>query len=516
MTDLEIILFAIGCTITGAALACIIRKLLFEKNNVPVKQLTEVNEKYQEVLTQKAVLQEKNNSLAEEKESYKIKLTQIESQYSELIQDHAKKSALNVSLIDDKDTLSKELSLVRTNLENKTEELGKSLVHIADKDAKLQYQQEQQAVQKTELANMGEKLKKDFQILASTILDEKTQKFTQLNSDNLKTILDPLKKDLGEFKSKVEETYDKESKERFSLGEKIKDLVELNHKISDEAHNLTKALKGESKKQGDWGEMILESVLENSGLVKDREYFVQAFIRDDAGNVIKNDEGLGMKPDVLVYYPDKRCLVIDSKVSLNAYERFANADDKETQEQELNNHIISIRSHIDGLSSKNYQNYIDSLDWVVMFVPIEPAYLVALRKDSDLWYYAYRKKIIMVCPSNLMAVLKITSDLWKREYQSQNALEIAKRGGQLYDKFVGFVLTMQDLGVTITKAQNTYDRAFGQLKTGSGNLVRQAELMRKLEIKASKKLPEQLVNEAIDDDLPLIEAGGIGKVDDEE
>lgn len=505
MNSSLIIIVVVASILGGALLTWIIRKLVFEKNHVSANQLEEANTLLQEINTQKAVLEEKYSSLGLEKETLVNKLNHSELLYNDLVKEHAKKTAVTEGLSEEKEKLNAYISQLQANLEAKAQTLSNALVQIADKDAKLQYQQQQQEVHKKELEEMGEKLKKDFQLLANTIMDEKSQKFTQLNSDNLKIILDPLKKDLGEFKTKVEETYDRESKERFSLGEKIKDLVELNHKISDEAHNLTKALKGEVKKQGDWGEMILESVLEHSGLVKDREYFVQAFIRDEAGNVIKNEEGQGMKPDVLVYYPDKRCLVIDSKVSLNGYERFANADEKEIQEVELNNHIISLRSHIDGLSSKNYQNYVDSLDWVVMFVPIEPAYLVALRKDPDLWHYAYKKKIIMVCPSNLLAVLKITSDLWKREYHNQNALEIAKRGGQLYDKFVGFVTTMQELGGTITKAQNTYDKAFGQLKTGSGNLVRQAELMRRLEIKASKKLPEQLINEAMDEDLPLLE-----------
>jgi DNA recombination protein RmuC len=315
-------------------------------------------------------------------------------------------------LLSEKEILGTEISRLKSDLTDKTEELNKALVSIADKDAKIKYQEDKQVEQKRDFDEMGEKLKKDFQLLANSIFDEKSQKFTQVNSDSLKNILDPLKKDLVEFKTKVEETYDKESKQRFSLGEKIKDLVELNHKISDEANNLTRALKGEIKKQGDWGEMILESVLENSGLQKDREYFIQAFIRDEVGNIIKNEEGQGMKPDVLIYYPDKRCLVVDAKVSLTAYDRFANADDKGTQESELNNHLNSVRGHIDGLSKKNYQSYLNSIDWVIMFVPIEPAYLVALRKDPELWYYAYSKKIILVCPSNLMAVLKITSDLW--------------------------------------------------------------------------------------------------------
>lgn len=501
-----IIIVGLICLLIGVVLAWIIQKLSFEKNHVPVNLLDQSKEALQEVLTQKAVLEKSYELVVREKDSYKYKSEQTDLAMTNLTREHGKKISLSESLIGEKENLVNELAETKRKLEAKSEELADTLLQVAEKEADLKHRDEQQKAHKEELDAMGEKLKKDFQILANTILDEKSKKFTDLNSDNLKQILDPLKKDLGDFKKKVEDTYDKESKERFSLGEKIKDLVQLNQRISDEANNLTKALKGEAKTQGDWGEMILESVLEKSGLTKDREYFIQHFIRDEAGNIIKNEDGQGMKPDVLVYYPDKRCLILDSKVSLNAYERFANAEDKETQEQELNNHIAALRNHIDGLNSKNYQGYVDSLDWVVMFVPIEPAYLTALRRDADLWHYAYNKRIIMVCPSNLLAVLKITADLWKREYHNQNAIEIAKRGGALYDKFVGFVSTMQELGGTISKAQTTYEKAFGQLTTGSGNLVRQAEMMRKLEIKAQKKLHDQLITEAMDIETPMLES----------
>lgn len=446
--------------LAGLIIAWVIRKLFFEKKYVPQARYNELDQQ--------------------------LRLLQGE---------HAGAITRIDLLQKEKENASAEIARMRFNVEEKAQELQAVRIEIADYQAKIRYQQQQQEAHKQELEGMGEQLRKDFQLLATSILEEKTKKFTQLNADNLKSILDPLHLHIKEFKSKVEETYDKESKERFSLGEKIKDLVELNQRISDEANNLTRALKGDSKKQGDWGEMILESVLESSGLMRGREYFVQDFIRDEAGNVIKNESGQGMRPDVVVYYPDKRCLVIDSKVSLTAYERFANADEKEVQEKELGNHLVSLRAHIDNLSSKNYQHYVDSLDWVVMFVPVEPAYLVALRRDSGLWHYAYQKKIIMVCPSNLMAVLKITADLWKRESQSQHALAIAERGGRMYDKFVGFVESMQELGSTLDKAGRTYESAFRQLKEGPGNLVRQAEQMRQLGIKAAKQLPGTLVNE---------------------
>ncbi len=368
---------------------------------------------------------------------------------------------------------------------------------VAELSANNNALQEKLDTQKKEVEDLGEKFQVAFENIANKILDDKTRKFTEQNKDNLKIILDPLGARIREFQQKVEEVYEKEAKERFSLGREVKNLVELNQKISEEANNLTNALKGNSKKQGDWGQMILENILEQSGLVKDREYFVQEFLKDEDDNYIKNQKGKKMQPDIIIAYPDNRKVIIDSKVSLTAYVSYCNAEDPVEQDMALKAHIRSMRSHIDDLSGKSYQDFAPSLDFVMMFVPNEPAYLLALQNDPVLWQYAYDKRIILISPTNLIAALKLIVDLWKREYQNQNAQAIAERGAALYDKFVGFVDNMEKLGGQLDKSQKTFETAFGQLTSGSGNLVGQAEKLRDLGLKTKKKLPPSLTNSAL-------------------
>ena len=365
----------------------------------------------------------------------------------------------------------------------------KAIREIAQLEALLQSKEEQLHIQQEELLNTRNQLNKDFQILANQILEEKTLRFTDVNKANIEAILKPLNEKLVEFKTKVEETYDKESKQRFSLEERIKDLVALNNQISEDANNLTKALKGNSKIQGNWGEMILESILEKSGLKKGEEYFTQEFLTDENGKRILNDENKYMQPDVVIAYPGGRKIIIDSKVSLSAYVRYAESDTDELKVISEKEHIISVKQHIDELSAKSYQDHIESLDFVMMFIPNEPAYILAMQLDSSLWDYAYRKRILLISPTNLIASLKVVADLWKREYQSRNAQEIAKRGAALYDKFAGFVETLQDVGKNIDRSQKAYEKAFSQLKDGSGNLIRQAEMLKELGVKAQKDLP---------------------------
>ena len=332
----------------------------------------------------------------------------------------------------------------------------------------------------------------EFKNMAQTILDEKTQKFTELNKTNMDSILKPLSENIENFKKKVEEAYDKESKERFSLGDRVKELLELNQKISKEATDLTKALKGDSKKQGNWGEVILERILEKSGLEKGREYSTQESYRDDHGNIFR--------PDVVLTYPDDRKVVIDSKVSLVAYEKYASSDDIDEQKLFLKEHIRSLRSHIDSLSLKKYDELVKSLDFTMMFIPIEPAYLEAVRDDEDLWHYAYNKRILLISPTHLVSAIKMIADLWKRDDQNRNAEEIAKRGGLLYDKFVGFVENLERVGKNIDQAGKAYDDAFKQLKTGSGNLLTQAENLRKLGVKNTKDLYQVVIKDLSLDD----------------
>ncbi|MCG8373166.1 MAG: DNA recombination protein RmuC [Balneolales bacterium] len=338
--------------------------------------------------------------------------------------------------------------------------------------------------QKGELGQMQNQLKDQFENLANKILDEKAEKFSKQNRESLDQILKPLGENLESFKKKVEETYSEENRQRATLKEQIRQMAELNQKMSEDAKNLTKALKGDSKAQGNWGEVILERILERSGLTKGREYEVQ--------QSMTTEDGRRLQPDVVVNLPDEKFLVIDSKVSLTAYERFSSSEEDLEAEEALKLHIASIRSHVKGLSEKNYQQIHGdkSPDFVLLFIPIEPAFGVALQVDPNLYYEAFDRNIVIVSPSTLLATLATIDSVWKQEYQNKNALEIAQRGGALYDKFVGFVESMNQIGERIKQTQRSYEDARNKLSEGSGNLVRQAEMLKELGAKASKKLPE--------------------------
>lgn len=387
------------------------------------------------------------------------------------------------------DELKKDNTKLKTDYDLSLQKNIEAIQQIAELKANLQAKEELLIKQEGDLLASREQLNKDFQILASRILEEKTARFTDLNKLNMESILQPLSEKLVEFKARVEETYDKESKQRFSLEERIRELVTLNQQISEDANNLTQALKGNNKIQGNWGEMILESILEKSGLKKGQEYFTQDILTDENGMRIVNEQNKALQPDVVVVYPGGRKIIIDSKVSLNGYVRYVEAKTDEERIIAEKEHLVSLKKHIDELSNKSYQDYIDSLDFVMMFVPNEPAYILAMQLDSAIWDYAYRKRILLISPTNLIASLKVVSDLWKREYQSRNAQEIAKRGAILYDKFAGFVDTLQDVGKNLERTQKSYDKAFSQLKDGNGNLIRQAEMLKELGVKAQKELP---------------------------
>ena len=353
---------------------------------------------------------------------------------------------------------------------------------------------ENQAVQAASLEKLNEKFNLEFENIANKIFESKTQKFTDLNRSNLKEILDPLGQNIDAFKKQVDDVYNNESKQRFSLGERVKELSSLNELLRAEAKNLTNALKGESKTQGRWGEMILESILEKSGLVKGREYFMEHELLDAKGVAMKSDaEGKKMRPDAVIKYPDNRTVIIDSKMSLNAFSRLIASDDVDEQKKELDAHIAAIKTHIIALSSKGYDDYDASLDFVLMFVPSEPAYIAAMQGDSNLWNFAYDKRILLLSPTNLITSLKLIVDLWKREYQNQNAKDIAERGAKMYDKFVGFVEKLQDVGDHLNKAQSKYHEAYKQLDTGNDNLVLQASKLKALGLKTKKDLPVGLV-----------------------
>ena len=347
---------------------------------------------------------------------------------------------------------------------------------------------------KTSITSMGETYKIEFKNVANEILDQKSKSLEETSTKNIKTLLDPLNKDLKDFKEKVDKVYSDEARERHSLEGQVKRLVDSSAQVSQQAENLTNALKGNVKQQGNWGEMILSSILENSGLTENREYFLQEFIKDKSGEIIKDENGNGLQPDVTIHYPDERKVIVDSKVSLVAWERYMSETDINAQKQALEAHIKSLKAHIDGLSKKNYPKYAKALDHVILFVPIEPAFLEAVKQDTGLWKYAYDKKVLIVGPTNLLLVLKIVADIWQIEKQSKNAIEIAEKAGELYDKLLGFVESMEDLGAGLKKANQNYEKAMGQLSTGKGNAIKKAEELKGLGADTKKQFPERLID----------------------
>lgn len=375
--------------------------------------------------------------------------------------------------------------------------------------ATLRQERAQAAEKLALLTEARETLSNQFKALANDILEEKAQRFTSQNKDNLDALLAPLAERIQAFSKQVQDTYDKDSKERLTLEVELRRLQALNTRLNQDAQALTQALTGtHSKTQGNWGEMVLERVLESSGLQKGREYRVQV------SDVLHAEDGTHrFQPDVIIDLPEGKHLVVDSKVSLNAYTRYIKADDDATREAELKAHCLALRAHIRTLAEKRYQDLyrLNTLDFVFMFVPVEPAYLLAVQHDMELFAEAFEKRIMVVGPSTLLATLRTVASIWRHEYQSRNAQEIARQGGAMYDKFAGFVDSMERLGKQLDGAHETWQDAMKKLRDGRGNLMSSAERLRRLGVKSSKRLPAHLLDETPEEAPDPASAGAEGE-----
>ncbi|QHS54865.1 DNA recombination protein RmuC [Mucilaginibacter sp. 14171R-50] len=350
-------------------------------------------------------------------------------------------------------------------------------------------QQEKLTEQKEEIEQTRKYFQREFENIAEKLLKEKSREFTDVNKLSIDAILNPLKENIKAFEDKVEKVYNKEAAERNTLKGVITQLMDLNKLISTEASNLTRALKGDNKKQGNWGEVILEKVLERSGLIRDREYRVQASLN--------NADGSRLQPDVIIDLPDDKHLIIDSKVSLIAYDRLVNCETEDERKLYSKAHVESLRNHIHGLSAKSYHDLyqVNSPDFVLLFVPIESSFSFAVQLDADLFSDAWEKRVVIVSPSTLLATLRTIASIWKQERQNRNVLEIARLSGEMYDKFVGFVGDMEGIGKNIKQSQDSYDRALSKLTDGRGNLTITAEKIKKLGAKANKQIEHKYISE---------------------
>ena len=378
----------------------------------------------------------------------------------------------------------------KAQLQSEKEQLGNKIVRYQAEMENLDLKNREQ---KGEVEKLQEKFTKEFENLANKILDEKSTKFTEQNRENIKNILTPLQEKIILFEKKVEDSQKESVGMHSALKEQLANLQTQNLKITQEAENLTKALKGDSKMQGNWGELVLERVLEKSGLEKDREYTVQqSFTREDGSRVL---------PDVIINLPDGKKMIVDSKVSLTDYERYVNAED-ELKEKFLKDHINSLRRHVDQLSAKKYEDLyeMESPDFVLMFVPIEPAFAIAINNDNSLYNKAFEQNIIIVTPSTLLATLRTIDTMWNNEKQQRNAIEIARQAGALYDKFEGFVGDLMKVGKKMDEAKSEYKGAMNKLVDGRGNIITSIEKLKKMGAKAKKSIPESLLKRAQDDD----------------
>lgn len=421
-------------------------------------------------------LQERNRQLQSQFEDIKISMQAENEKQNETFQQQLQSVKESLSKTEhEREEIRREKDNLNIELARKNSEYESLHEKFRERDESLKQQQEQ--------------LRKDFELLANKILEEKSTKFTEQNKENIKNILTPLQEKILHFEKKVEDSQKENISIHSALREKLSELSKANIQISQEAVNLTKALKGDSKMQGNWGELVLERVLEKSGLEKDREYVVQQnFTREDGSRVL---------PDVVINLPNNKKMVIDSKVSLTAYERYVNSED-EFREINLKEHLTSIKRHVDQLSAKKYEDLyeIESPDFVLMFIPIEPAFAIAVNEDSTLYSKAFEKNIVIVTPTTLLATLRTIDTMWNNEKQQRNAIEIARQAGALYDKFEGFMNDLIGIGKKIDATKSDYSSAMNKLFEGRGNIIKSIEKIKKMGAKAKKSLPESILKRA--------------------
>ncbi|MFT7898997.1 DNA recombination protein RmuC [Tenacibaculum ascidiaceicola] len=456
-TTLLLILIAISALLIGFVIGNLLSKLKF-------KQQTSDLEK--EIVT-----------LQNHQTSFEIQKREKEESFSQQKEDFLKR-------LDEK---TKENSELRREKEFSSIELARKNEELKNLQLKLNENKE-------EVEKLQDKFTKEFENLANKILDEKSNKFTEQNKKNIKDILNPLQEKIQTFEKKVEDTQKESISMHSALKEQLLGLKELNAQMSKETLNLTKALKGDSKTQGNWGELVLERVLEKSGLEKDREYFVQ--------QSFTNDEGKRIMPDVVIHLPDNKKMVVDSKVSLTAYEQYVNSEDDIEKERFVKEHVNSLKRHVEQLSEKKYEDIykIESPDFVLLFVPIEPAFAVALNEDNTLYNKAFERNIVIVTPTTLLATLRTIDTMWNNEKQQRNALEIARQAGALYDKFYGLLADLVNIGKKIDGTKADYAAAMNKLVEGRGNLITSVEKLKKMGAKAKKALPEKILERAQDND----------------
>jgi len=404
------------------------------------------------------------------------------------------------SLSNESSKLLERSSLLEKDKESQSIELKderEKIIQLTSKLSSLQSEnstlQQKLTEQRNEIEKLQEKFTKEFENLANKIFEEKGKAFTETNKTNLSQILDPLKEKIKDFEKKVEESNKENIDRHASLRQQLQMLKDMNQEITKEAKSLTEALKGQTKTQGNWGEFILESILEKSGLVKGREYVVQESITAESGR--------RFQPDIIIKLPENKSIVIDSKVSLVGYERFVSSEIEHEKQLGLREHINSIRAHIKNLGGKNYQNLyqLEGLDFVLMFMPIEPAFALAVQTDASLFNDAFEQNIVIVSPSTLLATLKTIASIWRQEKQNKNAIEIARQSGELLDKFTAFVDDLILVGKGLVSAKENYDKAMNKLVDGRGNLVSRAEKIKELGAKATKSLPPSIINRADED-----------------